>query len=262
MRAWDGAETYHILAVGHPESATTLLPTGVWYWKFLRRHERAAGLPPTDDLYLPGVIRAKLWPGDDSTLTIIVTAEELSAQLLSPTQLDNSYKRCVEYQRSVLQPQRYFGEGGETVHSLHVLPIATSSPSIAPDGGLYHPQNAAALDAQRRWSDGLGQTHIVGSRISALQSEEFLRLLLQAGDRFLSQRFLPQSELASSSPFFSSELERIPVLISSYYGLEDCTRDTLIALPGLTLATGHFDEARRILSSVARYFKQGMVPDG
>jgi len=43
--------------------------------------------------------------------------------------------------------------------------------------------------------------------------------------------------------------------------MEDNTRDTLIALPGLTLATGHFDEAHRILSFLARSFKQGMLPD-
>ena len=250
IRAWDGAQPYHILAVGHPESATTLLPTGVWYWKFLRRHDRAAGLPPTDDLYLPGVIRAKLLPGRDSTLTIIVTAEELSSQPLSPAQLDNSYKRCLEYQHSVLQPKRYFGEGGATVHSLDVLPITNQE--------LRRGEGGPLLDAVRGtvWSFG-EVSHPQMER----ESQEFLRLLLQAGDRFLCDRLLPQSEFSDSHLLFSGEADRIPVLISSYYRMEDCTRDTLIALPGLTLATGHYDEARRLLRNLARYFKQGMLPD-
>lgn len=38
-------------------------------------------------------------------------------------------------------------------------------------------------------------------------------------------------------------------------------RETLIALPGLTLATGRYEEAAHILRSVAHYFKQGLLPD-
>ena len=48
---------------------------------------------------------------------------------------------------------------------------------------------------------------------------------------------------------------------SDFYGLTESTRDTLIALPGLTLVTGRHDEAYRILRHVARYFKQGLLPD-
>ncbi len=255
IRAWEGAQPYHLLAVGHPESATTLLPTGVWYWKFLRRHDRAAGLPPTDDLYLPGVIRTKLWPGEDATLTLIVTTEDLSTQVLSPGQLNAFYKRSVEYERSVLQPQpqRYFGEGGQTAHSLHILPITS-----------------AISSEERPNTSTPGTTHQLPQRdeetVSAihhpqLTDEELLRLLLQAGERFLTQRTLPKSECTGNHPLFASEVEHVPALIRGYYAIEDNTRDTLIALPGLTLATGHFDEARRMLSVLARYFKQGMLPD-
>jgi glycogen debranching enzyme len=77
IRASDDAQPYHIFAVGSSGSETTFLPTGVWYWHFLRRLDQASGFAATDDLYLPGVFRAKLWPGDDSTVTIIVTTEEL-----------------------------------------------------------------------------------------------------------------------------------------------------------------------------------------
>ncbi len=224
IRAWDGAHPYHILAVGHPEGQITFLPTGVWYWNFLRRHDKAAGHPAIDDLYLPGVIRAKLWPGEESTLTIVVTTEDLTSQILSANQLNLSYKQAMEYQRSLLQPQRYFGEGGETTQYLRVLPLSTES---NPHG----------------------------------EGEEFLRLLLHAGDCFQARRVLPRNELSSGPLAFFNETNSIPLLVPSYYSMEDNTRDTLIALPGLTLATGRFEVAGRILRTFARYFKQGMLPD-
>ncbi len=224
--AWDGAQPFHIFAVGPAESETTFIPTGVWYWHFLRRHDQAAGLAATDDLYLPGVFRIKLWPGEDSSFTIIVTAEELSSQTFSASQLNSSYNDAVEYQRSCVQPQRYFGEGGETVYTLPVLPLADTS-------------NLSKTD------------------------EEFLHLLLQAGSRFLAKRTIPYSDFRgnqSPSPFFNTT-ENVPVLIPAYFDMQDNTRDTLIALPGLALVTGHYSEAQRILRCFARYFKQGMLPD-
>ena len=87
-------------------SEITFLPTGVWYWHFLRRLDRAAGLAATDDLYLPGVFRAKLWPDEDSTVTIIVTTEELSSQTFNTNQLNLAYKKAVEEQRAYGQPRR------------------------------------------------------------------------------------------------------------------------------------------------------------
>lgn len=234
IRAWEGAAPYSILAVGHANSHTTFIPTNVWYWHFLRRHDQAAGRAPFDDLYLPGVIRAKLWPGEDSTLTIIVSAEELASysQVLTPAQCDRSYQRCVEEQHNILQPQRYFGEGGVTSQYDQMLPLPIDSTSD-------------------------DTSCIIGA-------EEFLRLLVQAADRFLIQRKVSPLEgtpALGRGPFFLAEPERISAVLASYYALEDSTRDTLIALPGLTLSTRRFDLARNILRNLARYFRQGMLPD-
>ncbi|GAC1348343.1 MAG: amylo-alpha-1,6-glucosidase [Ktedonobacteraceae bacterium] len=231
IRAWDGALPYSIFAVGHPDSQTTFIPTGVWYWHFLRRHEQAAGRSAIDDLYLPGVIRTKLWPGEDATLTIIATTEELSSLTFSSSWLNLSYKhsldRQIEFASDFLQPQRYFGEGGETSHSINVLPLPTSS--------------------DETYADREGET--------------FLRLLLQAADRFLIYRPLPHSEQGAFERLFFRSPESSPVILSDYYGLEDSTRDMLIALSGLTLVTRRYDEARHILRNLARYFQHGMLPD-
>ena len=228
IRAWDGASPYSIFAVGHPDSQVRFIPTGVWYWHFLRRHDQAAHRPAIDDLYLPGVFKAKLWPGENSVLTIIASAEELSSLTFNPDQLKHSCTRSIAEQQqlasSILQPQRYFGEGGETTHYPQIL-------SLPPDHD------------------------------STIDSEEYLRLLIQAADRFLVRRVLPRSEQANRGSFFFLSYETVPVILADYFGQRDSTREALIALPGLTLTTGRFEEARDILRNYARYFKQGMLPD-
>jgi glycogen debranching enzyme len=226
IRASENARPFHIFAVGSAGSETTFLPTGVWYWHFLRRLDQEAGLTAIDDLNLPGVFRAKLWPGDDSTITIIVTTEELSSQIFNTCQLALSYKNAVENQHTNEQSQSYFGEGGETIHTLPILPICDSS----------HPSKT---------------------------DEEFIHLLWQAGNRFFAQRSIPYGDVSGNhlpSPFFN-DTETVPVLIPGYFDMQDNVREILIALPGLLLTTGHVSKAQHFLHSMARYFKQGMLPD-
>lgn len=50
-------------------------------------------------------------------------------------------------------------------------------------------------------------------------------------------------------------------LIAGYPWFTDWGRDTMISLPGLTLATGRADLARQILLTWARYIDQGMIPN-
>ncbi|WP_069805804.1 amylo-alpha-1,6-glucosidase [Thermogemmatispora onikobensis] len=227
IRATRDAQPYHLFIVGHPDSQPLFIPTGVWYWHFLRRVDRDAGRPAVDDLYLPGVFRARLWPGEEATLTIVATTEDPALLPLTPSYLALAYRRSVEQQRALLQPQRYFGEGGETSYRLQVLPLT----------GTTNPQR---------------------------EGEEFLHLLVQAGNRFLVRqrpaRLAGPGQEPYARPLAGQEAERFSIL-STFYGLEEYTRDALIALPGLMLATGRFEECRRLLRGLARNFKQGLLPD-
>ena len=74
-------------------------------------------------------------------------------------------------------------------------------------------------------------------------SEGFLGALKQAGDAFLVRRGQGRS------------------VIAGYPWFEDWGRDTMIALPGLCLATGRYDEARAILAEHARHVDRGMIPN-
>jgi predicted glycogen debranching enzyme len=50
-------------------------------------------------------------------------------------------------------------------------------------------------------------------------------------------------------------------VIAGYHWLSDWGRDTMIALPGLTLLTGKPEIARSILRTFAQYVDQGMLPN-
>src|SRR5579863_8011347 len=50
-------------------------------------------------------------------------------------------------------------------------------------------------------------------------------------------------------------------VIAGYHWFGDWGRDTMIALPGLTLTTGKYEVARSILSTFAKHVDQGMLPN-
>ncbi|HJZ97303.1 MAG TPA: amylo-alpha-1,6-glucosidase [Candidatus Solibacter sp.] len=50
-------------------------------------------------------------------------------------------------------------------------------------------------------------------------------------------------------------------VIAGYHWFSDWGRDTMISLPGLTLPTGRFDEARGVLTAFAQSIDRGMLPN-
>jgi len=50
-------------------------------------------------------------------------------------------------------------------------------------------------------------------------------------------------------------------LLANYYGMDSTIRDILIALPGLLLVTGKYNEALSTLRGIALYFTDGVLPD-
>jgi predicted glycogen debranching enzyme len=72
--------------------------------------------------------------------------------------------------------------------------------------------------------------------------------LVLAADQFIAKRALPD------------EPDGLTV-IAGYPWFGDWGRDTMIALPGLTLPLGRPENARKILESFARYVDRGMLPN-
>jgi predicted glycogen debranching enzyme len=77
---------------------------------------------------------------------------------------------------------------------------------------------------------------------------EWVRRLVLAADQFVVERAIPGEPQGRS-------------IIAGYPWFSDWGRDTMIALPGLALATGRPELARTILSTFARFVDQGMLPN-
>jgi len=73
--------------------------------------------------------------------------------------------------------------------------------------------------------------------------DELVRWLVTAADQFIVAR------------------EEQKTVIAGYHWFSDWGRDTMIALPGLTLVTGRFDIARSILLEFSKHVDRGMLPN-
>ena len=90
------------------------------------------------------------------------------------------------------------------------------------------------------------------------------RAKTQTADLSHAPAWIEQLVLAADSFIFARPLPDMPdgeSVIAGYPWFGDWGRDTMIALPGLTLAAGRHDSARRILETFARFVDQGMLPN-
>jgi len=75
------------------------------------------------------------------------------------------------------------------------------------------------------------------------------------------QKGLPRILTLAADQFVVKRGEDLKTVIAGYHWFSDWGRDTMIALPGLCLATGRFDDARRILLAFAQSVSRGMLPN-
>ncbi|MEA3501276.1 MAG: amylo-alpha-1,6-glucosidase [Actinomycetota bacterium] len=111
--------------------------------------------------------------------------------------------------------------------------ILSTEPASLLDGG-------AALDVRKRYEADLISA-------ASVDGDDLLSRLVLAADQFIVRR--------------SSDGEAGSTVIAGYHWFGDWGRDTMIALPGLTLATGRHDEARQMLRTFARHVDRGMLPN-
>ena len=87
------------------------------------------------------------------------------------------------------------------------------------------------------------ERHRRAAIVQETRSDGFVSLLTAAADQFIVARGEQKT------------------VIAGYHWFADWGRDTMIALPGLTLATGRFQVARSILLEFARHVNRGMLPN-
>jgi predicted glycogen debranching enzyme len=85
------------------------------------------------------------------------------------------------------------------------------------------------------------------------KSPVWINQLVLAADQFIVNRSVPNESAPNESAG--------KTIIAGYHWFGDWGRDTMISLPGLTLATGRPEVARSILRTFAQYVSQGMLPN-
>src|SRR5206468_6962133 len=126
----------------------------------------------------------------------------------------------------------------ELGEALTLVLSAEAEPSLDGDAAWSRraQHDAEVLDTWRR------------AQPSAEGAPIWIGRLVLAADQFVARRPL------------AADADGMTV-IAGYHWFGDWGRDTMIALPGLTLATGRPDVARRILTTSARFVDKGMLPN-
>ncbi|MCA9874584.1 MAG: glycogen debranching enzyme family protein, partial [Anaerolineales bacterium] len=76
----------------------------------------------------------------------------------------------------------------------------------------------------------------------------YIQQLILAADQFVVKRPLPTRPNGRS-------------ILAGYHWFSDWSRDTMVALPGLLLTTGRYEDAALILRTYAYFIDQGMLPN-
>jgi predicted glycogen debranching enzyme len=119
--------------------------------------------------------------------------------------------------------------------------VATTEPAPSLDG-------ETVLAERANHEVKLFQNWQVKNEGLAEEAPSWLWQLILAADQFIVKRSLPEEPDGRS-------------VIAGYHWFGDWGRDTMIALPGLTLATGRADAAKQILLAFSRYVEGGMLPN-
>ena len=118
--------------------------------------------------------------------------------------------------------------------------VASVEPEASPD-------ISAALERRRAHDCRVIDRAVAADPVFANAPGWVMRLVL-ASDLYVIARPVPEIEDGRS-------------VIAGYPWFGDWGRDTMIALPGLALATGRFADARKILETFALFVDRGMLPN-
>ena len=119
--------------------------------------------------------------------------------------------------------------------------VVTTDPQAGLDGD-------AALAERRAYERNLLARAAAARPAPEVESTAARDQLVLAADQFIVAREQPDGQPGSS-------------VIAGYPWFGDWGRDTMISLPGLTLATGRPEVARQILLTFARFVDRGMLPN-
>jgi len=143
------------------------------------------------------------------------------------------------------------------VFEFHVTPNENRRFSVVAVGGSDENRTQSFLSNVLKESKGIEELYIAElkrreellshfqKRYIDVKIEDWLRWLVLATDGFIVNR----------------ESTNTKSVIAGYHWFEDWGRDSLLSLPGLTLVTGRFDDAKEILLTFRHYCSKGVIPN-
>jgi predicted glycogen debranching enzyme len=128
-----------------------------------------------------------------------------------------------------------------------VVVVADENADIAGDVFSKMPKTLvdmkALFESEKRQRESLIGTFYENK--AGVETNDWLSLMIVAADSLVVS---------------GADTERRSV-IAGYHWFEDWGRDVFVSLPGLTLATGRFEDARRILLTFQERFSRGLIPN-
>jgi predicted glycogen debranching enzyme len=159
-----------------------------------------------------------------------------------------------EWYRDCFLPQeKYRGLDDHEDHLLAVIFRATLQQNQSFTLAFSTNANAELDGGSARAQSSVRQSGLLAEWSShdaqaASSAPGWIRQLVLAADQFIVNRSLPEEPDGRS-------------IIAGYHWFGDWGRDTMIALPGLTLTTGRTDIAKKILLAFSQYVDGGMLPN-
>lgn len=133
------------------------------------------------------------------------------------------------------------GGSVDLVPGASVTFVLTTHRETEPDGTrAWHEHTEYEGELLARWQERDDQ--------AASAAPGWVRQLILAADQFVVKRSLPEGADG-------------PSILAGYHWFGDWGRDTMIALPGLTLTAGRPEIAKKILFAFSRYVDAGMLPN-
>lgn len=189
----------------------------------------------------------------DAGIRVLAYQSAIPLYLLSDTALAVASPVHNWYCKFELAVERYRGLNDSEDH-LHAATFeATLNPGesvtfVASSEEQPDLNGEAALKHRRNYEQKLIRLWKSKHSLLVKDTPTWVNHLVLAADQFIVDRSV-------------SEDPQGKTIIAGYHWFGDWGRDTMISLPGLTLATGRSEIARSILRTFARYVDQGMLPN-
>jgi len=229
-----------------------LLPNDKWYQHYFLTQEKYRGLTHLDDHFHCATLRTQLVPGE--TVTIVCSTQpfpnldEATAfadrQQHEQTLLNKAVQSSATHAQLILAANQFIATRSTTGSN-----VQENAQEIDSQTGQETTQEIVLETTQRIDPEVDSKIDLETNRETATEAAE--GIIQQSAEKTAEQSTKQTTKQTTTGK----------TIIAGYPWFGDWGRDTMIALPGLTLATHRPEIARPILLTFAQHLSQGMLPN-